>query len=533
MEEFKVVNTYERTWFFRVIVIFVCSSFLIQIMKGGIYYDVTILSKYFGMCSLEEYVKAFDAVWAKGLQIFFEGSISCSIIAWVLVAHDQRVGACIDIITDASVLVITAVHFLLSIYCYKAHILFNGAAMRLFLRLALIVAALLVHIGAYRRNADKFHNDDRTVRRVFISVMTLFLAVSASFVVRACLVYDKYHIIYGSYVGEKHVPKTELEDKICNYRKAGVANGDEIYYLENGIRMVDADGKIRELLTYERLMEYADASDQSSQLSKMTTIDYYMGWVYFVWGTPEAEYLSRLNVDTGDFEMLLSDTSGSGIIYKCAVRDGFLYYVTEPDVYESDALEAALVYRVPIGESVDMGKAELYLGNLYPSVIRRFYAQIIYDEYCYMTEFVPDEESSSRCKKDGYAYTLLQKDEDLDRMRLVRFKESDHKRLLHKMEENYSLRLKGPESQIEVLAENVVDFSLYGDAVYYLTMSGDTLELYQMEPDGTAASMLAQFDGCAGERYCTYLLVCDDKVLVKYSAAGEYHEEVVHVRRAL
>lgn len=531
--EQKTVNTYGSTWIFRLIMIFVCIGLLKQTIEGSTFYDMTFLSKYFYLCMLSNYIEALDIVFLEGLKLFLTGSIICYVIAWILVAHDQKAGAYIDIIIDVAVLVGTVTAPLLTMYFYKAYTIFNSATIKLLLQIVVIVIILLIHIRVYKRNSDKFYNDGIIVRRVSMSAVVLFLVVCASFGVRAYLVYKQYRIIYGSYAEERHVPRTELEDKICNYGQ-GVADGNTLYYrTDDEIRMVDADGEIKVLLKLEDLTEQINSSGEKVPNGRMRTIDYYDGWIYFVWTGYEEEHLGRLNVDTGNFELLLSDESENSTIHACAVRDGFLYYMIRPSTYESDVLEGELVYRVPLGEFVDMEKAQLYLGNLgyiIDNESKRFYTQIIYDEYCYLAEHVSQEVSEFRCKKNGYAYTLS--GEYIHT--LVRFKESDHRKLLNERAENYSLMLRGPEEGIEVLTENVVTFSVYGNAIYYLTETGNTLQLYQAELDGTNAKLIAEYNNYDDEaEFGARLLVCDNKVLVQYGTRidgdWKYTEEVVHV----
>lgn len=528
-ENKKKIITYNRIWLVRLIAMIISLLALKQLVQSakpnsGINpLNITFYSRYSSLCSLEEYYSEFMAKLCFGLEVFFIGTIVFYVIAWIMQYINQKTSARIDIITDISVIIILMIDFLCPLYCFKAYIYAEQHTILYFIRIAAMLVILMIHFDQYRRNKELFNSESKAVFATTMTLQMAFFVVALIFVGNNIKIYNDYKYFYGKYATESHSRNIEVEDKILNYRECAVANGEEIYFYndideQKSIDKVDTDGNISTLISFEEIKAALNLNEGDRFVS-IKTLDYYDGYLYItIFITNSNGLLGRVNVETGEFEKLQTD-AGRDIV-SCAVKDGYLYYEY---IIENNFYGRYNVYRVKIEDTFDISKEELYLGRYKAPRdywISWFYNTLIYDEYCYFAEEVYDEYDYRRVKKNEYAYTL--KDRDDEYLTLIRYKEKDHKKLIKECNlADYYAWDGNKVDDYDIISENVLQYNVYGEKLFYLRQIEDRTELVQVDLDGNNEKVLAEYEDFLpcydGQKYIgVSIIVCENKVMVIY-----------------
>ena len=508
-DEQKKIITYHRIWFIRLIAMIVACQALKQLIgasplwRGEYPFGLAFYTKYARLCNLDDFVKVYGANFWLGLEVLFTCALVCYVLAWIMQKVNEKTSARLDLFADVTIIVVLIVDSISTLYCFKAHVYAEQSTVLYFVRIAVMIIVLLIHIYEYRRNKNLFDKESKAVHISSLVVGIAFVCVSAFFVGRNFVIYNNYKAIYGAYAKEEHGPDAAYEDKVMNYNERAVANGDELFFFhktENAICKVDKEGKMSTIITFDEIKK-AWEMDDIEETGWLIRLDYYDGYVYFTYYLQDAYFLSRINVENGNVDEPYTDSA-----FYCAIKDGYLYYETPVD----DDYEYFDVYRVKIESQINIDKKELYLGKFIGQAYSRakdFYAEIIYDDDSYYLEAVYNEYGEKSIRKNGNRYLLC-----IDENGMYTLKKCE--KTDQKQESN--------ETQYITISEHVLEYNSYGDKLFYLKQENGNTELIQTDLNGNNEKVLKRYADCyesvayTDPTYIFSIMVCEDKLVVMY-----------------
>ena len=526
-DEQKKIITYHRIWFVRLIAMIVACQALKQLIGASPLwreeypFGLAFYTKYARLCNLDDFVKVYGANFWLGLKVLFTCALVCYVLAWIMQKVNEKTSSRLDLFADVTIIVVLIVDFISNLYCFKAHVYAEQSTVLYFVRIAVMIIVLLIHIYEYRRNKNLFDKESKAVHISSLVVGIAFVCVSAFFVGKNFVIYNNYKSFYGAYAKEEHGPDAAYEDKVMNYNECAVANGDELFFFhktENAICKVGEEGDMSTIITLDDIRK-AWMMDDSEETGRIYRLDYYDGYVYFTYYLEDNCFLSRVNVETGQVDEPYSNTA-----IACAVKDGYLYY--ESAIEEKTWHDYVDIYRVKIESQIDMNKKELYLGNFEGNSNNGtwgFYANIIYDDDSFYMQYLYNERDGKRIRKNENGY-LLRKNNDLKEKglyTLIQYELPDREQMIQKTETNYLSPLSMIDPRVEI-SDYVLEYNSYGDKLFYLKQKDGNTELIQTDLDGNNEKVLKQYADCyesvayTDPTYIFSIMVCEDKLVVMY-----------------
>lgn len=86
-----------------------------------------------------------------------------------------------------TVIAVLIVDFISNLYCFKAHVYAEQSTVLYFVRIAVMIIVLLIHIYEYRRNKNLFDKETKAVHISSLVVGIAFVCVSAFLLERILL----------------------------------------------------------------------------------------------------------------------------------------------------------------------------------------------------------------------------------------------------------------------------------------------------------------------------------------------------------
>ena len=164
-DEQKKIITYHRIWFIRLIAMIVACQALKQLIsasplwRGEYPFGLAFYTKYARLCNLDDFVKVYGANFWLGLKVLFIGALVCYFLAWIMQKINEKTSARLDLFADVTAIVVLIVDFISNLYCFKAHVYAEKSTVLYFVRIAVMIVVLLIHIYEYRRNKNLFDKE--------------------------------------------------------------------------------------------------------------------------------------------------------------------------------------------------------------------------------------------------------------------------------------------------------------------------------------------------------------------------------------
>ena len=77
---------------------------------------------------------------------------------------NEKTSARLDLFADVTIIVVLIVDFISNLYCFKAHVYAEQSTVLYFVRIAVMIIVLLIHIYEYRRNKNLFDKETKLMR---------------------------------------------------------------------------------------------------------------------------------------------------------------------------------------------------------------------------------------------------------------------------------------------------------------------------------------------------------------------------------
>ena len=91
---------------------------------------------------------------------------------------NEKTSARLDLFADVTIIVVLIVDFISNLYCFKAHVYAEQSTVLYFVRIAVMIIVLLIHIYEYRRNKNLFDKESKAVHISSLVVGIAFVCVS-------------------------------------------------------------------------------------------------------------------------------------------------------------------------------------------------------------------------------------------------------------------------------------------------------------------------------------------------------------------
>ncbi len=224
-DEQKKIITYHRIWFVRLIAMIVACQALKQLIGASPLwreeypFGLAFYTKYARLCNLDDFVKVYGANFWLGLKVLFTCALVCYVLAWIMQKVNEKTSARLDLFADVTVIAVLIVDFISNLYCFKAHVYAEQSTVLYFVRIAVMIIVLLIHIYEYRRNKNLFDKETKAVHISSLVVGIAFVCVSAFFVGKNFVIYNNYKSFYGAYSKEEHGPDALDRTKGKAYQK--------------------------------------------------------------------------------------------------------------------------------------------------------------------------------------------------------------------------------------------------------------------------------------------------------------------------
>ena len=169
-DEQKKIITYHRIWFVRLIAMIVACQALKQLIGASPLwreeypFGLAFYTKYARLCNLDDFVKVYGANFWLGLKVLFTCALVCYVLAWIMQKVNEKTSARLDLFADVTVIAVLIVDFISNLYCFKAHVYAEQSTVLYFVRIAVMIIVLLIHIYEYRRNKNLFDKETKLMR---------------------------------------------------------------------------------------------------------------------------------------------------------------------------------------------------------------------------------------------------------------------------------------------------------------------------------------------------------------------------------
>jgi len=494
----KEYNLHILRLLLRISTIYICVRLLINQIKQKIGLDINCFgvnyrSRFLDLCDISQISDNYSIYLRRTSIAFLLVTTLLIVVAWILNSNQKKIGNIIEIATCVSQIIVITAANIITMRGMRADKSFDEEVFWLLVRIIVIGLFFVTSLKMYLlRNGDKSEEDnkekcddkpgDDNGGKIWIySLFSIIVIILIYYITGAVSVNSKFSHLVGVYENESHSLDENRTKDILNYPNV-VSDGKCLYINEqSSITKFDENGNSTSI-------KVKNAVDSSEEYLLMT-IDYYDGYIYsaaYVYPDSSMDTENTAIIIIGQDgviveELKRSEDSDRKII-AVGVRDGYVYYETYAnyrEYFESDEKMTCDIYRI----NIKTHEEELYLGKfIYDcnasayEYENGFFARIICDDIDYWNASYGYEVEDKRVKYSNYNYSME--------------KVSDS--------EGFDL-IKSSSEESNVIAENVLCYTLDDEYIYYVT--GDKvfgedvkLTLYKLSKTEKEKEILSSYD---------------------------------------